>query len=63
MSDDTDEKNQYCVTVKLYTWALDKAEACDQVIEELDYLSSISDGTMSGFIHPVEADAAVDGEA
>lgn len=45
------ETKQYCVTVKLYTWAEDKQEAVDNVIADLDYICK-SDSYTTGFIHP-----------
>ncbi len=45
------EKKQYCVTVKVYTWAEDAHVARDQVAAELEYLCSV-DSAITGYIHP-----------
>ena len=57
----------YCVTVKIYTWAVDENAAIDQVISELDYIcegDSLSKryNKLAGFIHPNLADVVEDKE-
>lgn len=36
-----EDPNLYCVTVKVYTWAVDKKTALDQVAYTLDCLSEL----------------------
>jgi len=55
------ETKQYCVTVKVYVWALDASHAADSVIDDLTYLTKC-DGGVVGFIHPTAADAVEDTE-
>jgi hypothetical protein len=52
---DEAETRQYCVTVKIYTWAVDKYTAIDNVIEDLEYLIE-ADSAITGFIHPTAFD-------
>ena len=56
------EKKQYCVTVKLYTWADTPEDAVSQVMNELDYLCEI-DSQINGYIHPTLNDVVTDTEA
>ena len=56
------DKNQYCVTIKLYTWADNKEEAIVQVMSDLDYLCEI-DSQINGYIHPQTDDVVLDEEA
>lgn len=56
------ERNQYCVTVKVFTWAADEQEAVDNVIGDLDYVCEV-DSQLSGFIHPSLRDVQLDTEA
>jgi len=49
------ELKQYAVQVTVYTWAEDPAAAIEQVVAELDYLTSV-DFTIAGYLHP-ELDA------
>ncbi len=55
------ETKQYCVTVKVYTWAEDAHIARDQVMAELSYLCSV-DSTITGYIHPSLNDVEEDKE-
>jgi len=56
-----EEQKQYCVTVKLYTWALDEQDAIGNVIGDLNYLCSTAcDGAIAGFIHPELPDVTED---
>ena len=55
----SEEQKQYCVTVKLYTWAEDEQEALDNVMGELDYLCHF-DGPINGYIHPELPDVVED---
>lgn len=55
------ETKQYCVTVKVYTWAEDSHVARDQVLAELGYLCSV-DSMITGFIHPSLKDVEEDKE-
>lgn len=59
-----DNTKQYCVTVKLYTWAHNKEEAVKQVTQDLGYLAySGNCGTaISGYSKPLPADAVEDKE-
>lgn len=54
--------NQYCVTIKLYTWADNEQEAIDNVISELDYICE-GDNNLAGFIYPNLADVVEDKDA
>ena len=57
------ETKQYCVTVKLYTWAGDEQEAIDNVINDLNYLcDSNGSSYVMGFIHPELSDVEEDKE-
>ena len=59
-----EEKKQYCVTVKLYTWAENEEEALVNVMGELDYLCNwLGDGLINGYIHPELSDVEEDKEA
>ena len=58
MSNTTNTK-QYCVTVKVYVWADDKADAVSKVYSDLKYITEC-DGGISGFEHPTEDDAVED---
>jgi hypothetical protein len=63
MNEET-ETRQYCVTVKLYTWAVDEPEALNNVIDDLSYLcKSHDDNYIIGFIHPELPDVVEDKEA
>ena len=53
---------QYCVTIKIYTWAADENAAIDQVISELDYICE-GDNNLAGFIYPNLADVVEDKES
>ena len=57
--DEVTEQNQYCVSVKVYVWADNKADAADKVYSDLVYLTEC-DGGISGFEHPTENDAEED---
>lgn len=52
---------QYCVTIKLYTWADTPEAAIEQLTGELEYLCEL-DGQLNGFIHPTPADVIEDTE-
>lgn len=52
---------QYCVTVKIYTWADNQETAIDQVISELDYICE-GDNNLAGFSYPNLADVVEDEE-
>ena len=52
------EEKQYCVTVKVYVWANDKAEAVGMVQGDLEYLAGVGD--ISGFEHPTEDNVVED---
>jgi len=52
------EPSQYCVTVKVYVWANDKAEAVGMVQGDLEYLAGVGD--ISGFEHPTEDNVVED---
>jgi len=56
------ETKQYCVTIKLYTWADNEETAIDQVISELDYICE-GDNNLAGFIYPSLTDVVEDKEA
>ena len=58
----TEETKQYCVTVRLYTWAVDEEEALINVTGELDYLCKMADAPINGFIHPELSDVEEDKE-
>lgn len=55
------ETKQYCVVVKLYTWAVDEETAVEQVTSELSYLCEL-DNNLAGFIFPSIADVTEDKE-
>jgi hypothetical protein len=59
---DEAETRQYCVTVKIYTWALDEQDAIGNVIGDLNYLCS-TESAIAGFIHPKLPDVMEDKEA
>jgi hypothetical protein len=56
------ETKQFCVTVKVYTWAESAHIARDQVIAELEYLCSVNDSPITGFVHPSVDDVEEDKE-
>ena len=58
----TEEPRQYCVTVKIYTWALDEQAAIDNLVEDLEYLMK-ADSAVAGFIYPKTFDVVEDTEA
>ena len=58
----SNEKKQYCVIVKVYTWAEDKNAAIANVMGELDYLCELSDNPLNGYIHPRPDDVFEDTE-
>lgn len=55
------DNKQYCVTIKLYTWADTPETAIEQVTGELEYLCEL-DGPLNGFINPTPADVIEDTE-
>lgn len=60
----SEEQKQYCVTVKLYTWAEDEQVAVEGVIHDLTYLCRSAgeggDGYTTGFEHPTTDDVTED---
>ena len=56
------EDNQYCVTVKIYTWAESPERAITNVMSELEYACE-GDNLISGYIHPTLNDVVMDTEA
>lgn len=55
------DQKQYCVTVKIYTWAENEREAVKQVTGELEYLCEL-DSPVNGFIDPTVDDVVEDTE-
>lgn len=52
-----EETKLYKVLVEMYTRAVDKKTALDQVTYELDYVCLEADNNVTGFIIPDEASA------
>ena len=56
------ETKQYCVTVRLYTFAKDKETALSHVTSDLDYLCEMGDNAINGYINPELSDVEEDKE-